>query len=266
MVRFLVAVNDLGRQAVEVAHHISDILSSWDEVDAAFELAYGEDRYDPYLALSIDAYLSAPIRDPDQRHGAFSEAGAFESAILGNKDRFLAGDLPVRIEYKLTSRFMELVRAAQEGRCLLRAARTFAFYRLSHGEPLFVRNDWFGAARDSISSLPSSFWTSVLQVQIATLDHLLSDLQAATARQDPFYFTVASGRFASQVVAVLFALNRMFEPSPRLMQSYVGQIPDVPDSFKGNLEHFCRADAVITMDQKTEIAALMARELSALAE
>ena len=265
MVRLVVPIKDLGRKAASVAQRIASILSAWDEVESVCVLSYGEDRYDPYFALSVDAYVSSPVRDPAQRQPSFSEAGAFESAVLGNKDRFLSGDIPVRIEYKVTDRFSALARAATEGTCLLRAAGTFAFHRLATCELLFSRSGWFERIIESLESIPDSFWSEVIRVQLASLEHVYGDLQAARAREDAFYFTVTAGRFATKVTSLVFAMNRTFEPSSRLMIDRVLTLPEVPDSFEGNIEHFARVDSVMSMDQRTEIAELMIKELAGLA-
>jgi hypothetical protein len=51
-----------------------------------------------------------PALSPAQRSGLYGYGIiAFESSHRGNKDRFLAGDIPVRLEYKATRRVDELV-------------------------------------------------------------------------------------------------------------------------------------------------------------
>jgi hypothetical protein len=191
----------------------------------------------------------------------FSQAGAFESALLTNKDRFLVGEIPVRVEYKRTSRFESLVADAHHGHCRLRAAGTFAFYRLQEAAILFSRSGWCEATRSGLASLPDEFWREIQSTQLATLEHVYADLQAACAREDSFYFSVTAGRFAARAAAALFAARRRFEPSPRVIGREVLSLPDLPPSFEANLEHFVRVESELSMVQRCEIAGFLVNDL-----
>ncbi|MDR1025312.1 MAG: DUF4037 domain-containing protein, partial [Treponema sp.] len=62
------------------------------------------DTLDPYFALILDVFHDGAIPGPEERHAQYGEdIAAFEATNQEKKDRFLAGDLPVRIEYKSTA-------------------------------------------------------------------------------------------------------------------------------------------------------------------
>jgi len=233
------------------------VLEGWDEVVAVGLLAPGDDVYDPYFALSLDVYTDGPVRGPDARRTAFGDVAAFESSTLTSKDRFLMGELPVRVEYKRIDRFEALVSAAVDGECLLRDAGTYAFHRLSTAEPLVTRGDWLEALRGRLDDLPERFWTQLRGTQEATLEHLYADLSAAAVRGDTFFFVVSAGRFLAHLCLVLFTINRRFEPAPRSLHDEALTLPVLPDSFATNLENFLNEDPLLTMTQRRELAQSM---------
>lgn len=259
-----VSLPELGQRTASVAESLAQMLSSWDEVEAVSVMTYGDDRYDPYLALSFDTYVTGEVRSPELRHEVFAEAGAFESAILTSKDRFLVGEIPVRVEYKSTERFDSLVRNAGAGHCRLRGAGTYAFHRLTASEVRYSLSGWIESLRASLVDLPDGFWREVQLAQRASLEHVYADLQAACARQDAFYFTITSGRFALRAAAALFATRREFEPSPRVIAKAALALPHIPSSFAANFEHFARVDSELSMVQRCEIAGFVVNDILGL--
>lgn len=252
------------QKAREAVERLRSALDSWQEITAVGLHAYGDDLYDPYFSLSFDVYTKAPVREPSARELAFGDVGAFESSLLTHKDRFLLNDIPVRLEYKLTDRFDGLVSAAMSGECRLRDARTYAFRRVVDAETVISRGSWFTTIRESLTRLPDRFWTELRASQEATAEHLYADVSAAAMREDAFYFTVASGRFVVGLCALLFTINRRFEPSPRRFRGEVLELPALPDSFPANLENFVRQEAGLSMSQRAELAELMVRSVLSL--
>lgn len=252
------------QKAREAVEQLRSALESWQEITAVGLHAYGDDLYDPYFALSLDVYTKTPVREPSAREPAFGNAGAFESSLLTHKDRFLLNQIPVRLEYKLTDRFDGLVAAAMNGDCHLRDARTYAFRRVVDAEPIISRGTWFTTMRASLTRLPDRFWTELRASQSATAEHLYADVSAAAMRDDAFYYTMASGRFVVGLCALLFTINRQFEPSPRRFRGEVLDLPTLPDSFPANLENFVRQDSGLSMSQRAELAELMVTSVLSL--
>lgn len=245
----------LGNRVADTAEGIAAVLAQWDEVQSVSAIAHGDDLYDPYLSIAIDAYLDGPARPSAERHESFAQAGAFESATLSLKDRFLLGSIPVRIEFKQTARFDAVVRDAADGRCALREGGTYTLYRLTRAQVLFSRDGWIEARQSAVEVLPDGFWAEVKRTQWFALEHIYSDLTAAEARSDAFYFALSAGRFAAAIAALQFTIRRQFAPSPRELGRCVLELPDLPDSFPANLEHFSKPG--LEPHQRVELARLM---------
>lgn len=239
-------------------------LEGWQEITAVGLHAYGDDLYDPYFSLSFDVYTKTDVREPAAREVAFGDVGAFESSILTHKDRFLLNEIPVRLEYKLTGRFDGLVSAALNGECRLRDASTYAFRRVVDAEMVLSRGEWFATMRSSLARLPDRFWIELRFAQEATAEHLYADVSAAAMRSDAFYYTMASGRFLVGLCALLFTINRRFEPSPRRFRGEVLDLPILPDSFPANLENYVRQESSLSMAQRAELAELMVTSVLSL--
>ena len=163
----------------EAVNKLTRVFKGWTEVVAVAVNRYGDDRFDPYFSLSFDVYTSKEVRDLTTRELSFGDVGAFESALLTHKDRFIMDDLPVRIEYKQTGRFDELVSAAMAGECRLRDTGTYAFRRVMDAEQVFSRGSWLETLRASLSDLPERFWGELRGAQQASAEHLYADLSAA---------------------------------------------------------------------------------------
>ncbi|MFP4114936.1 MAG: DUF4037 domain-containing protein [Spirochaetota bacterium] len=236
---------------------LTSVLGSWSEVTAIGLTSQGEDLYDPYYSLSLDVYTRGPVRDADARETEFGEVGAFETSLLTAKDRFLMGEIPVRIEYKLTDRFDELVAAALDGECELRDSGTYAFRRVQDAKILVSEGEWFETIRSSLTELPNEFWDELRRSQESTVEHLFADLSAAAMREDSFYFLTSAGRFLAQLCALLFTINRRFEPPPRTLRDEVLSLPALPDSFPANLENFVTSGHGLSMSQRRELAEIM---------
>lgn len=241
----------------EAVDKLTGVLEGWNEVVAVAVNSFGDDRFDPYFTLSFDVYTSAEIRDLPSRETAFGDVGAFESALLTHKDRFLMDDLPVRVEYKRTNRFDELVSAAMAGECRLRDTGTYPFRRVVDAKPVFARSSWLETLRANLSELPDGFWEQLRTAQQASAEHLYADLRAAAMREDSFYFQVTSGTFLVKLCALLFAVNRGFEPSPRALQSEVLELRLIPDSLPANMENFVAVPSSYALAQRAELAELM---------
>ena len=248
----------------QAAERVSTVLARWDEVTAVGLTTFGEDVYDPYLSLSFDVYVRRDVREAGEREGAFGDVTAFESSILTSKDRFLMGSMPVRLEYKRTERYDDLVGAALRGECALRDAGTYAFRRVVDARVLVSHDEWFESVRTSLTKLPDGFWARLRHAQEATVEHLYADLSAAAMRDDAFYFVATAGDFLIQLCALLFTVNRRFEPSPRAVHGEVLSLPAIPDSFRASLDNFVDQEHQLSMSQRRELAELMVTSVLSL--
>ena len=247
-----------------LAGPIVEVLSEWPGVDSTAILQSGSDQYDPYYFLSLDVYCNGEIPDACAREAAMEGHSAFESSQVTRKDRFFIGETPVRMEYKETSRFDELVGAAQAGEPRFRDAGTYPFFRLADAEVLFSRSDWISTIRLALSDLPDRFWKSLRDTQAAHAEHTFADLSAAAYRNDHLFFVVSAGRYLRSLAGLLFTINRRFRPSYRLLTDELVTLDILPASFSARLETFIRDDGSITSEQRRELAELMIKSVLSL--
>jgi len=247
----------------------SSIVSQWPGVECvSLNEAALTDTLDPYFALILDIYYRDSIPGPDERQRLFGEdLEAFETSVRGNKDRFLIGDIPIRLEYKLIRRMEELIGIADtrlESLWLIKEKGTYGFYRLTQGEIIFSRNGWIMDIRRRLSALGDEFWQSIRNAHESKMEHYLSDLGAALMQEDDFFYLISSVGFIKYACLTLFCINKRFEPSHRAYYKSVLELKELPDSFRACFESFLRSDPEITRERKFSLAQLMAKGIIAL--
>jgi hypothetical protein len=243
-------------------------ISAWETVECVcLNEAATTDTLDPYFALILDVYVRGPIPHTNVREAAYPPHTVLETSPTGTKDRFLSGELPVRIEYKTVERIEELASIAlRSGSDLwkLRDSGTYVFYRLVHCQPLFQRGTWLSEMSGKLSTLSDSFWVQMRSFYQSSMEHYLADFGAAIVRDDPFHYMISSASFIKYAVSALMMENGMFEPSHRGYLSAVADLKTVPDDFAGRFESFLRPDSELPPQRKYEIAKLIARSIISL--
>lgn len=245
------------------------VLSKWPGIECvSLNEAALPDTLDPYFALILDVFYNEAIPGPEDRRNQYGEdIAAFETTNQEKKDRFLAEDLPVRIEYKSTGQIEELVSyldIKRESIWLIKDSGTYGFYRLAQGEVLFSRTGWINKIRNRLHNPEDEFWSRLREANQYKMEHFLSDLGAALMQGDDFYYLISSSSFIKYACLTLFCLNHRFEPSHRAYYKQVKQLPELPESFPAQLENFLSGDPEITMERKYALAQLMARTIIAL--
>jgi len=247
----------------------SAILTSWPGVECiTLNEAALPDPLDPYYALILDVFCSAPIPGAEERCRLYgNDVAAFESSGQNEKDRFLIGDIPVRLEFKYTGKIEELVTIADtkhESLWLIKDSGTYVFYRLVNGEIIFSRNKWIHDIRKRLEKLPDQFWTEMRIAVQSKMEHFLSDLGAACFQGDDFHYLIASAGFIKAACLTLFCINRRFEPSHRAYLKQVHELPIMPESFPGEFGTFLKNSAGTSMDTRFSLAKLIAKNIVVL--
>ncbi|GAB1481539.1 hypothetical protein MASR2M78_03540 [Treponema sp.] len=252
-----------------LAERFVQIISKWDAVECiGLNEAALSDTLDPYFALILDVYLSGDIPDASERQIAYGEGiAAFETSPLGNKDRFLVGSLPVRLEFKSIDKIEEIVDIADKRTdqlWLIKDSGTYGFYRLARGDVLYKKSAWIDGIRDRLSKLGDEFWRQMRDAHQSKMEHFLSDLGAALIQGDDFHYLISSSGFIKNACVAIFCINRSFEPSHRGFYEQVQELSILPDEFVGRFESFLRNDAEMTAERKYSLAQLIARSVLAL--
>ena len=243
---------------------IASIVSQWPGVECiSLNEAALPDTLDPYFALIMDIYYRDKIPGAAERGALYGDdLEAFETSGKESKDRFLIGDIPIRLEYKSLKMIEELVAIADtrlESLWFIKDSGTYGFYRLSQGEIIFSRNDWIKNIRGRLANLGDEFWQSIRNANESKMEHFLGDLGAALMRGDDFFYLTSAAGFIKAACLTLFCINRRFEPSHRAYHKQVLELKELPESFRSYFETFLRSDPEITMERKFSLAQLMAR-------
>jgi hypothetical protein len=247
----------------------ADLLSKWSGVECVtLNEAALQDTLDPYFALILDVFCSGPIPDDQERCNIYgNDIVAFESSGQNVKDRFLIGDLPVRLEYKFIEKIEDLVSIADtktDSLWLIKDAGTYAFYRLANGEIVFSRSNWIYDIRKRLENIDEPFWAEMRGAAQSKMEHFLSDLGAASFQGDEFHYLIASAGFIKTACLVLFCLNRRFEPSHRAYFNQVVALPVLPESFPEQLDSFLDVDCEAAMERRFKLAMMIARSIVVL--
>ena len=248
----------------QLVDRFSPIISQWAAVECiSLNEAALPDTLDPYFALIMDVYYTDQIPGPQERQELYgSDLQAFETSGQGNKDRFLVGDIPVRIEYKCVKMIEDLVTIADtkfDSLWFIKDSGTYTFYRLSKGEIIFSRGNWMADIRQRLTNLADDFWNIMRNAHESKMEHFLGDLGAAVMQKDEFFYLISAAGFIKNACLTLFCVNRCFEPSHRAYYKQVLKLKNLPESFPSYLETFLRSESELTMERKYSLAQLIAR-------
>jgi hypothetical protein len=252
-----------------LTERFAGILSQWPGVECvSLNEAALPDPLDPYFALILDVFYSGPIPAAEERCRLYGDdVAACENSGPNMKDRFLIGDLPVRLEYKSTDKIEELASIAGSRLDLLwliKDSGTYGFYRLTQGEILFSRTDWIAGIRNRLLNVGDAFWSEMRFAHQSKMEHFLGDLGAACQQGDAFHYLIASAGFIKAACLTLFCINRRFEPSHRAYYKQVLDLPILPESFRAVLETFLRHEPDTTMERRFALAKLIAKGIVGL--
>jgi hypothetical protein len=244
-----------------LAERFTRTLSQWPSVECvSLNEAAFPDTLDPYFALILDVFHRETVPEAAERCRLYgNDVAAFES--FNGKDRFLIGDIPVRLEYKAAGKIEELVSIAKikSGSIwLIKDAGTYGFYRLAQGEALFSRSGWIDRIRSELEQLGGAFWNEMRLASQSKMEHYLSDLGAAVFQSDSFNTLISSASFIKNACLTLFCANRRFEPSHRAYFKQVLELPVVPESFPTLFKTFLLNDPEMTMERRYSVARLIA--------
>jgi len=242
------------------------VLSLWDGVECiTVNEAALPDTLDPYFALILDVFCSGPIPDMEERCRQYGDdVAAFESSGQNEKDRFLIGDIPVRLEYKKTGKIDEFVDIAytnHEKLWLIKDSGTYGFYRLANCEIIFSRTDWIHGVRKKLTQIGDKFWMQMRGTVQSKMEHFLSDLGAACFQGDKFHYLIASAGFAKNACLTLFCINRRFEPSHRAYFKQVCELPVLPESFTSEFQTFLDNSSSGDLNSRFRLAKLLAQRI-----
>jgi hypothetical protein len=254
------------RKVGKIAGELAQALAAWPGVEAVMLGEAAEARLlDPYFTISVDVYYAGELPPAAERRRAFGNPTAFDSMAPLGEDRFLREDLPVKIRYLETSSYALMLQRIEDRQWVFHDAGTYPFYRMMNGQLLNERSSWVEQVRTRLVALPEHFWQVVMDSTRLAVAYHLNDLRAAVFRADRLFTAFSLSQFLGSLCSFLFAANRTFEPSARLLGEKVRALPRLPDGFAGRFESLLRDDPELPPERKCEIAELLAKSILPMA-
>jgi hypothetical protein len=255
------------RKVEAISRQLAGVLAAWPEVEAVVLGEAAESWVlDPYFAIPLDVYHRGELPAGAERRVRFGSPAAFETVPVqpSPQDRFLIIELPVRVRYHEMGRVEELMGRIEARQWVFHNSSPGLFYRLAQGQPLYERGAWLEGSRKRLLGLPDHYWGVLLEGSQRAFSYALTDLKASALRDDALFFTIALAQFVRALASFLFALNRRFEPGPRLLSGHLVRLERLPDGFAGRFESLLREGPEIDKERKCEIASLLARSALAM--
>jgi hypothetical protein len=250
------------RKVERVSERLKQIISAWPGIEA---VVLGEAAeagiLDPYFTISLDVYHNSQVPPAQKRKKLFGDPTAFDTVPGFTEDRFLLEELPVKIRYQSTERVDFMLKRIAGKEWIFHDASTYLFYRLLHGQVLQQRSGWLDQTREKLSKVAEHFWQMVKNGARISAAYYLNDLRAAVYRGDRLFYAFSLSHFLRSLCSFLFALNRTFEPSDRLIAERVQQLPNLPDGFGGRFESMLRDNPELSPERKLEVAELLVKSI-----
>ena len=247
----------------KILGNLTSVISGWDGIEAiVMGEEAGVETLDPYFNIDLDVFFRGHLLPSNDRREHLDSPGGFETSPIYPVDRFLIDGLPVSIYYKDVSRMNLLLKRVKEQSWVFRTESTNVLYRIENGAVLHSQGDWFEELRKGFKGVPDGFWRSIMEAARFSLDQYLNGIGAAVYRSDNLFYQTSAAGFCTSLCSYVFAMNRQFEPGPRLLHEHIKKLKDLPPEFLGRFESFIRPDAELKPSTKYEIAKLLAQSLT----
>ena len=254
------------RKVHKIAATLAERLSRLDGVQAVL---LGEaadiEVFDPYFTIDLDVYILGAPPSMEARRVLLPDLQAFETSPVAPVDRFLVEELPASVHYLRSADVDRMLLRITEQTWVFHEPGTNTLYRLERSEVLASRDSWLEEARSVLAQVPAQFWWHARLRALSLAERALSDLGAAANRSDDLFFLVSAARLARCVASFLFAANRRFEPSDRMLAERIAALPVLPDGLVGRLDNFIRPIGEVSREARREIAEHIVRSLIPLA-
>jgi hypothetical protein len=248
-----------------ISNRLTKVVSRWEGIVATvLGEAASIETYDPYFNIDLDVYFQGNLLPSNDRREQLGNPGGFETSPINPTDRFLLEDLPVSINYNEVTRINMLLKRVETQSWVFRLETTNILYRIEKGKVLFSEGGWFENLGKKLLNVSDGFWNNLKEATRFSMDYYLNSLGAAVYREDLLFYQFSSSRFLQSLCSFLFALNKRFEPSGRLLLENIKTLRVLPGEFMARFESLIRPDVEIPKERKFEIAKLLAKSAVAL--
>jgi hypothetical protein len=246
----------------KIAHDYGKKIEKLENVEAILLGEAAEiEIYDPYFIIDMDVFYEGELLPAVKRAELFGNPAIFETSPVNPVDRFLTGDLPIIIYYKELDRVDLIFERIENQKWIFRKETTNMLYRLKNGQVLYSKKGWIDSIRKHFVTLPESFWKNIINSCKFLIEHYLREIHVSAIKENNLLYQNSLSCFIEGVCSCIFALNREFEPSPRLLYEYLCSLKNLPDGFLNRFEILISTKKEFTMERKGEVATLIAKSL-----
>jgi len=217
--------------------------------------------YDPNFIIAMDVSYSGRLLSPKKRSELYGMPEFFETSSVYPLDRFITGELPVIINYRKLHRVDRIFDRIERSEWVFRMESSNILHRIKEGHVLFNRNGWIENIKKRFKKIPDEFWKHILEASSFLIEHYLRELNVSIFRNDNFLFQVALSNYLKSACSFIYALNRDFEPSARLLYGAIKKLPNLPDEFISRFNILINPAREVSLEQKGEVATLIAKNL-----
>jgi hypothetical protein len=257
-----VELKELKRKVFKLANEYSSRISQNENTETVI---LGEaadiEVYDPNFIIAIDVFYSGRLLSPKKRDSLYGNPEFFEFSTAYPVDRFIKDDLPVMINYRKINRIDRIFDRIERSEWVFRMESSNILHRLKEGHVLYNRNGWIDRIKSRFQSIPDDFWNHILESSSFLIEHYLRELNISIFKNNNLLYLISLTHFLKSVCSFVYALNRDFEPSPRLLYGAIKKLPNLPDEFMNRFNILINPSSEVSIEQKGEVATLIAKSL-----
>ncbi|MBN2533605.1 MAG: DUF4037 domain-containing protein [Spirochaetales bacterium] len=252
----------LKRKVFKIANEYSRRITQYDNMEA---IILGEaadiEVYDPNFIIAMDVYYSGRLLSAKKRNVLYGNPEFFESSSVYPMDRFISENLPVIINYRHINRIDRIFDRIERSEWVFRMESSNIFHRLKEGHVLFNRNGWIDKIKKRFTAIPDEFWEHILDSARFLIEHHLREINVSIFKSNNLLYLISLTHFIKSVCSFIYALNKDFEPSPRLLYGAIKKLPNLPDEFMNRFNILLNPATEVSLEQKGEVATLITKSL-----
>jgi len=252
----------LKRRVFKLANEYSEKIARDENVET---IVLGEaadiEVYDPNFIIAMDVYYSGRLIPSEKRNDIYGNPEFFETSTVKPVDRFIKDNLPIYIHYRKTNQIERIFDRIDRSDWVFRMESSNILHRLKEGHVLYNRSKWIDKIKGRFTSIPDNFWAHILDSASFLIEHYLREINIAIFKNNNLLFQISLTYFIKSAVSYIYALNRDFEPSPRLLYGALKELPNLPDEFMNRFHILINPTSEVSLEQKGEVATLIAKSL-----
>jgi hypothetical protein len=221
----------------------------------------GFEVYDPGFTIDLDVFHHGKLPPVSERKKVLGDPKIFESPPVYPVDRFLVDDLPVIVNYKRIDKINDIFKRIAKHEWVFRKATTNILYRLKEGNILYNKDGWILSVRKRFGKIPADFWSNILISANFLIEYYYRELSVAAAKNDGLLYLISLSNLIHSICGYIFAINKEFEPGPRILHERLLNLKILPDEFTSRFDIIIDPSSEYSLEKKSEVARLLVSSL-----